>query len=161
MSELTPMQGRAWSAYFDLSRELFTALERRVQAAGAVSVADLELLVPLRAADPGGLRAKELGERAGWETSRVSHQLRRMERRGLVARRPDPADGRGTLVALTPLGRAACDAAEPALHAGVCSLLLDHLDADELEVLERVARRSLAVLATEPSSGLLVDYPPA
>lgn len=41
----------------------------------------------------------------------MTHRLDRLERRGLVRRRPDPADGRGVLVRLTERGQARVDAA--------------------------------------------------
>jgi DNA-binding MarR family transcriptional regulator len=39
-----------------------------------------------------------------WERSRLSHHLRRMERRGLVRREECSTDSRGTMVSLTAEG---------------------------------------------------------
>ena len=48
------------------------------------------------------LSQKALAERAAVEQPTMAATLKRMERDGLVARRPDPADGRAALVSLTP-----------------------------------------------------------
>jgi hypothetical protein len=49
----------------------------------------------------------------GWERSRVSHHVRRMSARGLVACGPPAADRRVTEVALTGRGRQAVEDAAP------------------------------------------------
>jgi DNA-binding MarR family transcriptional regulator len=41
----------------------------------------------------------------------VTHRLDKLEQRGLISRRPDPADGRGLLIELTRRGRALVDRA--------------------------------------------------
>jgi DNA-binding MarR family transcriptional regulator len=61
------------------------------------------------------VRVAALADRMGWSRSRLSRQLGRMERRGLIARVPCELDGRGDDVELTAAGRAALDTAEPVL----------------------------------------------
>ena len=158
-TRMTPDQSRAWVAFFDLSRELFTVLERTLLDVASVSVADLEILRPLLEENPRGLRARDLGDRAGWQTSRVSHQLRRMESRGLVERRRDPADGRGTVVRLTDAGLQRAAAAVPVQEETVRALVFDHLSAEEVRVLESVSRTVLGVLGQRATSGPRVDFP--
>jgi DNA-binding MarR family transcriptional regulator len=41
----------------------------------------------------------------------MTNMVKRLEGEGLVGRRPDPTDGRGTIVGLTPAGRELIDAA--------------------------------------------------
>jgi len=54
---------------------------------------------------PGGvLRARELGTEIGWDRSRLSHHVSRMEERGLVSREECSEDARGTMVRLTDAG---------------------------------------------------------
>lgn len=61
------------------------------------------MLVPLFEED--GLRMSELAARARLAKQTMTTMVRLVERAGLIQRRPDPADGRATLVELTPLGR--------------------------------------------------------
>jgi DNA-binding MarR family transcriptional regulator len=128
-----------WRSYLGMSRELFTALERGLGADAGVSVADLELLEPLLAAGGTGLRAKDLAGAAEWQDSRVSHQLRRMELRGLVTRSRDRQDARGTVVGLTEAGVAAARAAQLTRRTLVRDLLLAPLDATQVRALVEVA----------------------
>jgi DNA-binding MarR family transcriptional regulator len=128
-----------WRMYLGLSREMFTALERGLGADAGVSVADLELLEPLLAAGEPGLRAKDLAAAAEWQDSRVSHQLRRMETRGLVTRARDRSDARGTVVGLTPAGTAAAVAAQRTRRALVRELLLAPLDETQVRSLVEVS----------------------
>ena len=61
----------------------------------------------------------ELRNALGWEKSRLSHQLRRMQKDGLISREPNPADARSTLVCLLPAGRAIIEKAAPGHVADV------------------------------------------
>jgi DNA-binding MarR family transcriptional regulator len=70
----------------------------------------------------------------------------RLERQGLVARSPNPADRRGSLVELTAAGRSKVDAAM-ARHADAEQRLIAHLDAGEREQLAGLLRKLL--LGTE------------
>ncbi len=128
-----------WRAYLGLSREMFVALERALGADAGVSVADLELLEPLLAAGEPGLRAKDLAAAAEWQDSRVSHQLRRMEQRGLVTRSRDRQDARGTVVGLTAEGARTARVARATRRAVVRDLLLGPLDEQQVRALVEVA----------------------
>lgn len=128
-----------WRSYLGMTREMFTALERGLGVDAGVSVADLELLEPLLAAAEPGLRAKDLAAAAEWQDSRVSHQLRRMELRGLVTRSRDRQDARGTVVRLTDAGVAAARVAQQTRRALVRDLLLAPLDDAQVRALVEVA----------------------
>ena len=71
------------------------------------------LLVPLFEED--GLRMSALAERARLSKQTMTTMVRLLERDGLVRRRPDPTDGRATLVQLTAKARAFRPVAEQAL----------------------------------------------
>ena len=74
-----------------------------------------------------GLRVGDLAAQIGWERSRLSHQLRRMEERGLTERRASTEDGRTTNVVLTARGRQAIAYAAPGHVDLVRSLFFDPL----------------------------------
>ena len=52
-----------------------------------------------------GLRIGELARRARLSKQAMTEMIQRLERDGLVARRPDPADGRASLILLTDRSR--------------------------------------------------------
>jgi len=81
-------------------------LAQRFAAAGwgDVSPAYGSVLVPLFEED--GLRMGELGRRARLSKQAMTELIRRLERDGLVERRPDPSDGRASVIFLTERSRA-------------------------------------------------------
>ena len=72
-----------------------------------------------------------------WEKSRLSHQLSRMERRGLISRQACPTDARGSFAVLSPAGRAVLDSAAPGHVAEVRRLLFDVLTPAQVKALRR------------------------
>src|SRR5260221_6396422 len=64
-----------------------------------ISVSQLPVLVALK--DGGSLSQKELTGRAGVEEPSMAQLLARMERDGVIRRKPEPADGRSSLISLT------------------------------------------------------------
>lgn len=119
-----------------------------------LSAADYEVLVNLSEARDHELRLFELARAMAWERSRVSHQLTRMERRGLVERRECTTDRRGAFVGLTDAGFAAIQAAAPDHVADVRRWFADVLSADQLAALVDIESTLLDV-----ADGPLVDGP--
>ncbi|MEV0677379.1 MarR family winged helix-turn-helix transcriptional regulator [Actinosynnema sp. NPDC050436] len=150
---LDDREARVWHAYLDVHRELHGALERQLVRDSGLSLADYSVLVPLSEAPDGLIRARELGAKVGWERSRLSHQIGRMEKRGLVAREECPEDARGSMVRLTPAGRAAIGAAAPGHVETVRRYLFDVLSEEESDVLGRAFARVLRRLGADRDEG--------
>lgn len=146
---LTEPEQRAWRALQQFGAPLAAALNRQLLADSALSSADYQVLVVLTETDGGVLRAGELGRETGWEKSRLSHHLKRMEARGLVRRDECLTDGRGLLVRITDVGRQAIADAAPGHVATVRELVIDALTPEQLRVLaeagEAVGARLTAV----------------
>ncbi|MGU3499407.1 MarR family winged helix-turn-helix transcriptional regulator [Mycobacterium sp. C31M] len=102
-------------------------MNRQLQADSGLSLSDYDVLVALSARDDTGMRVGDLAAQIGWERSRVSHQLRRMEQRGLTRRESGTEDGRTTNVVLTVAGRRAIEEAAPAHVDLVRRLFFDAL----------------------------------
>ena len=101
----------------------------------------------LSEAPEGRLRVFEVADALAWEQSRVSHQLARMQRRGLIAREDCASDARGAFAVLTAAGRAAIERAAPAHVETVRQLVFDGLSHDQLAALTEVTTRVLDRLA--------------
>lgn len=52
-----------------------------------------------------GTPSTALGPKMGMEATSLSRTLKKMEEQGLIERRPNPSDGRGVLIHLTPFGK--------------------------------------------------------
>jgi DNA-binding MarR family transcriptional regulator len=144
---LDDRQQHVWQAYLHLNQHLFATLEDQLVRDAGLSGADYMVLHPLSEAPGGVLRARELGIEIGWDRSRLSHHVTRMEKRGLVVREECAEDGRGLMVRLTDAGRKAIEAAAPEHVENVRRYFFDVVSTQELETLAAVFDRVLANLA--------------
>jgi len=144
---LTPSAARAWRALQTFGAPLAAALNRQLLADSALSTADYQVLVVLSETEGGQLRAGELGRATGWEKSRLSHHIKRMQARQLVERLDCSTDGRGLLVSITAEGRRAIEEAAPGHVRTVRDYVIDVLSPEQLEVLA-AAGEAVAVRLT-------------
>lgn len=140
---LTSGEASTWRLIQRLSDLATDLVEQRIRSAADLSGAEFEVLRSLVDAPERHLRQNELAARLGWDKSRLSHQLTRMEHRGLVERRKS---GRVHGVAMTREGAQKFELADGAHVAAVRLLLQEHLSTAEREALQRTA-----VLAPEPA----------
>jgi Transcriptional regulators len=82
-----------------------------------LTFARYEALVLLTFSQSGELPMSKIGERLMVHPTSVTNTVDRLVRSGLVARRPNPNDGRGTLAAITAKGREVVEAATRDLMA--------------------------------------------
>src|SRR6478736_4378028 len=143
---LNAREARAWRAFVDAHHGLEVHLSRRLQESG-LSGADYEVLAVLSALDGDRMPARDLGNALGWEKSRLSHQLRRMQTDGLISREPNPDDARSTLVCLLHTGRAAIEKAAPRHVDDVRRNFLDLFTSAELDMIATLNERVLHHLA--------------
>ncbi|HSP72414.1 MAG TPA: MarR family transcriptional regulator [Gaiellaceae bacterium] len=93
-----------------LSRELEQRLEP-VYAEHGLEPGWYDVLATLRRIGPShALRAMEFSDRLMLTSSGTTKRLDRLERAGLIRRRPDAGDRRGTVIELTAKGRRLVDA---------------------------------------------------
>jgi DNA-binding MarR family transcriptional regulator len=92
---------------------------------------------------PHRLSPTRLGKGLMLSSAGITSRLDRLEKRGLVARLPDPDDRRGVIIELTDRGRELVDAAVDA-NASSEHQLLSGLEPDELATLEALLRKVLA-----------------
>jgi DNA-binding MarR family transcriptional regulator len=110
------------------------------------------VLVPLSESADGRLRARDLGREILWDRSRLSHQVTRMEKRGLVVREDCEEDAPGAMVRITPRGRTAIEGAAPGHAEATHRYFFDLVSDRELDVLTRVFERVLANLDQEDNA---------
>lgn len=121
------------------ARQLNAAVEQRLQEEAGVSLPEFEILSALSAAPERQVRAGELGVMLAWEKSRTSHQVARMQRRGLVSRSSCDDDLRGTWVELTPAGAQAVEAATPAYRGAIEAQLSGVAGTEDADAIARLA----------------------
>ncbi|MFT4284932.1 MAG: MarR family winged helix-turn-helix transcriptional regulator [Protaetiibacter sp.] len=148
VSDVSPADWELWRDYFRGARELGTALDRRLQDDAGISHPDYMLMLSLWEAPQHSLRTGELAEQLAWEKSRVSHQVSRMEARGLVVRRECETDARGVWVELTPEGSRLLLRATRDHTDAIREWFVDLLDDDEKRALSAIAKRMRSALGT-------------
>ena len=134
---LSPRELRIWHAFLYMGEDVLERVGRDIARATGLSGPEFGVLSRLAAFGKGEMRQQELATAMGWEKSRLSHQLSRMQKRKLLERRA--GDGRSTLVALTRTGREKLQAALPVRAESVRRSLLSRLSAEQIETIIRVS----------------------
>lgn len=151
----TKEQLRVWREYIETAEALRSRLASRMQGESSLSLGDYQVLLALSEAESERLRSSALAARIGWERSRLSHHLGRMERRGLIRREECAEDSRGAEVVLSDAGSKAFRSGSiPHLEA-VRELFIDALSPDQLAQLEALTSSLRAHLGLEggPAAG--------
>jgi len=139
-----------WGALLKVHAALVPRLDRELQESHGLPLTWYDVLLELNAAPERRLTMGQLGAVAAVSRTRVSRVVDDLVRAGLVAREPNPADGRSAFAALTPPGRAALRKAAPTYLAAVQREFTDHLSAREQEVLAGALRKVLEAEAGGP-----------
>lgn len=129
-----------------MQARLSARMHRELQADAGLSLGDFDVLVALSEAPEQRLRAFELAAVLEWEKSRLSHHVRRMEQRELVAREGVEDDGRGAYLLLAPLGAKALTRAAPGHVEIVRQLVFDGLTESQVRALVEITDAVLARL---------------
>ena len=129
---LTDEEQQAWRATVQLSQLLLRQLDRDLIAHG-LNGRDYEILVDLSEAPEHRLRMTELADATSQSRSRLSHQISRMEKRGLVRRDDCEGDKRGTFAVLTKTGFEAIERVAPHHVENVRRHFIDRLSAQQQE----------------------------
>lgn len=89
--------------------------------------------------DPeNGTPSTALGPKMGMETTSLSRTLKAMENKGLIERKPNPADGRSVLVHLTPFGKEMREYSKTVV-LGFDKAIQNHIPEEDLQTFRRVA----------------------
>lgn len=154
---LTSEQELTWRRYRRMRTLLDLELSRDLRRDSGLSDADYDVLTMLSDQPGRALRARDLGHRLRWSTSRVSHQIGRMEQRELLTRSGDDTDARGAIVSLSEKGGQILSTAAPKHVDSVRRNLIGLITPAELRVLDQIARKVLDHL--QPGSADLTDPP--
>lgn len=148
--------GWAWLAYSThvrttsqvrTLRRAVTALASRARAERAGDLTLTQVAVLGRVAVEGPVTPGELGAQLAMSPQALTRPLAALEHAGLVVRTPDPADGRGALLAVTDLGRRAMRAEMAPRERWLGAAVEATCSAEEQELLGRAAVVMLKVAA--------------
>ena len=125
-------------------------LHRHLLRDSDLTQSDYEILAVLSEHPTGHMPSQELAALLEWEKSRLSHQALRMENRGFILRKTNPADARSVLICLSPAGRRAIEDAAPLHVKNVRQHFIGLFTKAELDTLAALNERILSHLAEDP-----------
>ncbi len=138
---MTPDVLTTWQAYQRMRVLLNGQINRELSRETGLSEADFDILFFMEQSPETSVRSVALRCGLAWEKSRLSHQLRRMEQRGLIEKAP------GAVIHLTEKGRAQIAAARDCHEAAVRRYFGDVLTPEQLATLTAISDRVVANLA--------------
>jgi DNA-binding MarR family transcriptional regulator len=138
---LTAEELESWLAVVRLMTWLPWSIDRQLRRDSNLAMVEYQVLAMLSSGPDRTRRMSSLAEWANVSMSHLSRIVNRLERRGLVCREPDPADGRFTKAILTDQGFLTLAEAAPGHVAHVRSIVIDVLSAEQLRRLGRDADR--------------------
>jgi DNA-binding MarR family transcriptional regulator len=134
---LSPRELRVWHAFQLMHEDVLGRVGRDILQATGLSGTEYGVLSRLAGIGKGEVRQQSLARVMGWDKSRLSHQLTRMNQRGLIERRSE--DRNTVVVALTKAGREKLEAARPIHAESVRRNLLSRLTQEQIDTLVRVS----------------------
>lgn len=128
---LTEDEQRLWRGWIAVSMLLPDQLSRDLQESHGLTGTDYQVLVELSESPERRMRMATLADRTQLSRSRLSHQIDRMAKAGLVERQVCEADGRGMFAVMTDHGWDTIVAAAPDHVESVRRHLMDQLTCEE------------------------------
>jgi len=143
---LDEQQLRSWMRFTALLVVLPGELDSEMQRRAGITQFEYTVLAGLSEAPGRTLRISSLARFAQGSLSRMSHLVKRLERRGWVRRELDPADGRYTNAILTEDGWEKVVATAPGHVETVRRLVVDALTPAQLRQLGDLSDRVLRAM---------------
>ena len=107
------LDSKAWRAFHKIGTSLLPHLGRQLTNHSGISGAEYVVLVALSELPVPAVNLNRLATGLGWEISRMSHQVSRMDEAGLVKKTKNLEDSRCFDVSITAKGRKIAEAAIP------------------------------------------------
>jgi len=145
--KLSAPEEELFHAFYLMRRGFDRALDAQLQHDDGISISELEVLMALVRSPGRRLRVRDLAELTGWEKSRVSHQVTRMEARGLVEREDCAEDRRASWIRLSGDGRRVLVRALPKHTATIRRILFDAITPEQQDELLAIANRMTDAMA--------------
>ena len=136
VKSLSPQELRIWHAFQIMGEEVLGRVGRDISEATGLSGSEFGVLSRLAGIGKGEMRQQELANVMGWEKSRLSHQLTRMEDRGLIKRKSEEG---AVLIVLTKVGKEKLGEALPVRADSVKRHFLSRLSQDQIDTIVRVS----------------------
>jgi DNA-binding MarR family transcriptional regulator len=154
----TTPASEAWQAMMTAFTRVSGRLAAEMEQEADISLDWYGILLMLSQAESGMMRPSEVAEQVGLSRSATTRLINRLEHNGLVGRHDCPADGRGSLVGLTPEGENVFRTAGRIHLRGIDEHVGSHLTLDDLadmralltKLADQVEGRALSMIEAVP-----------
>ena len=133
------LDSKAWRAFHTIGTSLFPHLSRQITNHSGISGAEYVVLVALSEMKAPSVNLNRLARGLGWEMSRMSHQISRMEETGLVKKSRNPDDSRCFDVSITTRGRKIAETAIPLQSKEINHCFSDVLTQSQMKTLIEIS----------------------
>ena len=144
MQWLTDAEVGSWLSVVRMMTWLPWSIDQQLRRDSNLGRVEYQVLAMLSERPRRTMRMSTLAEQTNASLSRLSHLVKRLEKRDLVRREPDPADGRFINAILTGKGFDTLAEAAPGHVAHVRSLVIDVLSPEQLRRLGLAADRIMS-----------------
>jgi DNA-binding MarR family transcriptional regulator len=127
-----------WLAFLAVSMNLIPQLDAHHKRSYGITHIEYMVLIMLAESENYTSHLSSLARRVNSSLSRLSHQVRRLERDGLVGLGRSSSDGRATVATLTPAGLDLLQAAAPGSMREVRRLIFDPLTEEQQSQLNAI-----------------------
>ena len=136
---MAELDSRAWRAFHKVGSSLLPHLSRQITNHSGITGAEYVVLVALSELTSPNVNLNRLATGLGWETSRMSHQISRMEENGLVKKSRNPDDSRCFDVSITSKGRKIAESAIPLQSREINHCFSEVLTKDQMRSLIEIS----------------------
>lgn len=140
-NEMNEEEMNIWHMWKRTFKDIFGRVVKDMFEQTGLSEGDFGILDRLDVYGDGKLRQQELANSMDWTKSRLSHHLTRMERRGLLLRKPLETE-RGVQIVITATGKSALDESRPIVFAAIREHFLDLLTDKDIESITELSKRA-------------------
>ena len=133
------LDSKAWRAFHKIGTNLLPHLSRQITNHSGISSAEYVVLVSLSELPTDSVSLNRLAIGLGWEISRMSHQISRMEASGLVTKSRSAEDSRSFNVSITARGRKLAESAIPLQSKEINHCFSNVLTKQQMETLIEIS----------------------
>ena len=133
------LDSQAWRAFHKIGTRLLPHLGRQISNHSGITSSEYVVLMALSELPKNSVNLNRLAIGLGWETSRMSHQISRMQESGLVKKIQSESDARCFDVSITPAGRRIAEKAVPLQSVEINHCFSDVLTSRQKEALIEIS----------------------
>ncbi|WP_053544630.1 MarR family winged helix-turn-helix transcriptional regulator [Corynebacterium deserti] len=130
---LNTEEQQLWRMILSAVRKMERTLDDTLLEDHQLTTSEYAVLVTLSESGEREMRLRDICQELDWDRSRTSHQITRMDKKGLVSKIKCAGDARGVIVEITPEGERRLKDAVPAHVETVRQLVFDPMEEHHME----------------------------